>query len=424
MTSEGQAVRIDSISRRLARTTQPVRWKLKKMSKVLEGIRVLDFGRFIAGPFCAALLADYGADVIRIDRVGGSEDRFIVPVTDSGEGALFLQCNRNKRSITLDIDSEEGREVVRRLVEKADVVVANMPPKTLANLGLDYATLSAINPGIILTASTAFGSHEGAGHRLGFDGVGQAMSGAVYMSGTPDSPTKAMVPVVDFSTALSCALGTVMALYERRNSGRGQCVEASLLQTALNLSSGALIEEAALAIDRQAMGNRSPSYGPSDIFRVADGWIIAQVIGQPLFRRWANLIGAPELVDDPRFSDDLRRGEHGELLSDLMGKWCVTRTRDDALWELEKARIPAAPVYSPREALDDASIQESGAYIWLDYPGLPRKAPIVAPPAVLSRTPPDVARRPPTVGEHTEEVLAEVGYERSQVQAMRKAGVV
>lgn len=394
------------------------------MSKVLEGIRVLDFGRFIAGPFCAALLADYGADVIRIDRVGGSEDRFIVPVTESGEGALFLQCNRNKRSITLDIDSDAGREVVRRLVETADVVVANMPPRTLANLGLDYATLSAINPAIILTASTAFGSHEGAGHRVGFDGVGQAMSGAVYMSGTPDSPTKAMVPVVDFSTALSCALGTVMALYERRMSGRGQCVEASLLQTALNLSSGALIEEAALSLDRRAIGNRSPSYGPSDIFRVTDGWIIAQVIGQPLFRRWATLVGMPELADDPRFGDDLGRGEHGEFLSGLMGKWCAGRTRAEALQALEQARIPAAPIYSPREALDDASIQDSGAYIWLDYPGLPRKAPIVAPPAMLSRTPPDVARRPPTVGEHTEEVLAEVGYDRVQVQAMRQAGIV
>lgn len=394
------------------------------MSKVLEGIRVLDFGRFIAGPFCAALLADYGADVIRIDRVGGSEDRFIVPVTESGEGALFLQCNRNKRSITLDIDSDAGREVVRRLVETADVVVANMPPRTLANLGLDYATLSAINPAIILTASTAFGSHEGAGHRVGFDGVGQAMSGAVYMSGTPDSPTKAMVPVVDFSTALSCALGTVMALYERRMSGRGQCVEASLLQTALNLSSGALIEEAALSLDRRAIGNRSPSYGPSDIFRVTDGWIIAQVIGQPLFRRWATLVGMPELADDARFGDDLGRGEHGEFLSGLMGKWCASRSRAEALQALEQARIPAAPIYSPREALDDASIQDSGAYIWLDYPGLPRKAPIVAPPAMLSRTPPDVARRPPTVGEHTEEVLAEVGYDHAQVQAMRTAGIV
>lgn len=395
-----------------------------KMSKVLEGIRVLDFGRFIAGPFCAALLADYGADVIRIDRVGGSEDRFIVPVTDSGEGALFLQVNRNKRSITLDIDSAEGRDVVRRLVETADVVVANMPPRSLKSLGLDYETLCAIKPDIILTASTAFGSHEGAGHRVGFDGVGQALSGAVYMSGTPDSPTKAMVPVVDFSTALSCALGTVMALYERRVSGRGQCVEASLLRTALNLSSGALIEEATLAINRQATGNRSPSYGPSDIFRASDGWIIAQAIGQPLFRRWCALVGKPELADDPRFHDDLSRGSHGEYLSALMGEWCATRTRADALSQLEQARIPAAPVYSPREALDDPSIQESGAYVWTDYPGLPRKAPIVAPPAVLSRTPPEVERRPPTIGEHTDEVLAEVGYDRAQILALRQAGVV
>src|SRR5437667_7413046 len=203
------------------------------MSKVLEGIRVVDFGRFIAGPFCAALLADFGADVIRVDRVGGSEDRFVTPVTESGEGAFFLQVNRNKRSLTLDMDRPEGREVVRRLVQTADVVVANMPPRTLANLGLDYETLSALKPDIILTASSAFGSHEDASHRVGFDGVGQAMSGAVYMSGTPENPTKAMVPVVDFATAISCALGTVLALYERRASGRGQSVEASLLQTAL-----------------------------------------------------------------------------------------------------------------------------------------------------------------------------------------------
>jgi formyl-CoA transferase len=175
------------------------------MSKILEGIRVLDFGRFIAGPFCAALLADYGADVIRIDRVGGSEDRFVAPVTASGEGALFLQTNRNKRSITLDLDSEEGREVVRRLVKSADVVVANMPPKTLESLGLDYATLSELNPRIIVTASTAFGSHEGAAHRVGFDGMGQAICGAVHMSGTKDAraPHQRSTPPSEMACARS-----------------------------------------------------------------------------------------------------------------------------------------------------------------------------------------------------------------------------
>ncbi|HYF20612.1 MAG TPA: CoA transferase, partial [Ramlibacter sp.] len=238
------------------------------MRKVLEGVRVLDLGRFIAGPFCAALLADYGADVIRVDRVGGSEDRHIVPVSAQGEGALFLQVNRNKRSIALDIDCDDGRAVLHELVRRADVVVANMPARTLQNLGLDYQTLRRIQPDIILAASSAFGSAPSLRDRIGFDGVGQAISGAVHVTGLPDQPMKMMVPVIDFATAMACALGTVMALYERRISGMGQEVGASLLQTGLNLASGTLIEEAVLRVDRQATGNRAPHYAPSDIFRV------------------------------------------------------------------------------------------------------------------------------------------------------------
>lgn len=394
------------------------------MPKVLEGIRVLDFGRYIAGPYCAAILADFGAEVIRIDRVGGSEDRFVIPVTEIGEGAFFLQSNRNKRSLTLDMDRPEGREIAARLIREADVVVANMPPKTLANLGLEYESLCAIKPDIILTASSAFGSHADAAHRVGFDGVGQAMSGAVHMSGTPESPTKAMVPVVDFATALSCALGTVLALYERQKSGRGQVVEVSLLQTALTIASGALIEESVLGLNRQATGNRSPNYGPSDIFKTTDGWIIAQVIGQSLFKRWAQMIGQPELLDDPRFSDDLRRGENGETLSAMMGQWCASRTRAEALASLEQAKIPAGPVYSPREALNDPAVQALQAFKWLDYPGLSRAAPIVASPASLSRTPPSIDSRPPTAGEHTDEILREAGYSEDQIDALRELKVV
>ena len=391
---------------------------------VLQGFKVLDFGRYIAGPYCAALLADFGADVIRIDRVGGSEDRLILPVTAHGEGAQFLQCNRNKRSISLDIDSVEGREVVRRMVQSADVVIANMPPRTLENLGLDYATLARIKPDIILTASTAFGSHPADRDRVGFDGVGQAISGLVHMGGMPDHPMKAMVPVVDFPTALACAFGTVLALMERKASGKGQEVGASLQQTALNLCSATLIEEAMLHLDRKATMNRAPNYGPSDIFRVKDGWIIAQALGQGMFKRWTRLIGKPELFDDARFADDKLRGENGEVLSGLMSEWCAPLTTNEALARLEEARIPAGPVRSPRQVLADGRLSESRAFEWIDYPGAEGQVPIAATPLSLSRTPPSIRRRPPTAGEHTDEVLLEFGYSQAEINRMREQGIV
>ncbi len=392
--------------------------------KVLEGIRVLDFGRFIAGPFCAALLADFGADVIRIDRVGGSEDRFVAPVTSEGEGAFFLQVNRNKRSITLDLDSEEGRAVVRKLLLTTDVVVANMPPRTIAALGLDYDSLRKVKPDIILTASSAFGADPAVRDRVGFDGVGQAMSGAVHLTGLPDHPMKSMVPVVDFSTALCCALGTMMALYERKASGQGQEVGASLLHTALTLSSGSLIEEALRGLNRQATVNRSPTYGPSDIFRVKDGWIIAQVIGTAMFRRWTNMVARADLLDDPRFADDAARGEHGEVLSDIMSDWCAGRTRDEALALLEEARIPGGPVNTPRQALEDEVVRASGAFHGVEYPGAAAQVPLVATPVSLSRTGPAIARRPPTAGEHTEEVLHDAGYAAEEIAGLRERGVI
>lgn len=392
--------------------------------KVLEGIKVLDFGRFIAGPFCAALLADYGAEVIRVDRVEGGEDRYIVPVTEGGEGAMFLQLNRNKRSLTLDLGSLEGRGIVRKLVAGADVVVANMPPRTLKSLGLDYETLCAVKPDIILVASNAFGNTEAVRDRVGFDGVGQTLSGAVHMAGTPDQPQKAMVPVVDFATSFACALGAVLALYERQRSGKGQEVSASLLCTGLNMASGALIEEALLGLDRQAARNRSPSYAPSDIFKARDGWFITQVIGRSMFRNWTRLVGRPELLDDPRFADDGLRGEHGEFLSSVMSEWCRDRTLDECLALLERARIPAGRVNSPRQALRDETVRAADLIRWMDYPGAPAQVPIFATPVSLSRTPPEIRQRAPLNGEHTDEILAALGYDADAVAGLRRRGVV
>src|SRR5262249_48609932 len=294
-----------------------------RMAGVLDGIRVLDFGRYIAGPYCAALLAEHGAEVIRIEKREGSEDRFQAPVTRTGDGALCIEMNRSKSGRTLDRMRSEGREVVKRLVQPADVVAPNLPPQTLAAMGLDYASLTAIKPDVILTTVSAYGRGGPYSDRVGFDGVGQVMSGAVYMTGEEDQPYRAQVPWVDFGTALHCAFGTMAALMHRRATGEGQMVEGALLATAVTLGNALLIEQAVKKPDRVPTGNRGQTAAPVDIFKTRDGWILVQVIGDPLFRRWAKLMGEDSWLKDPRFKDDISRGDNGAMVSERMARWCA-----------------------------------------------------------------------------------------------------
>src|ERR1051326_9013896 len=262
------------------------------MGGVLEGVRVLDFGRYIAGPYCATLLAEFGADVIRVEKRDGSEDRFVAPVGAGGEGALFLQVNRNKRSITLDPMKPDGQEVMRRLILTADVVVANLPPQTLQAMKLDYESLNAIKPDIILTTATAFGGPGPWSDRVGFDGVGQVMSGSVYMTGAGDPPYRAAVNWVDFGAAL----------IERGKSGRGQIVEGALLATALSFTNATLIEQAVISANRVPTGNLGQTAAPADIYRTKAGWVLCPVTGHPLFVRWARLMNEDHWLKDARFS--------------------------------------------------------------------------------------------------------------------------
>ncbi|MGD8728393.1 MAG: CoA transferase [Gemmatimonadota bacterium] len=394
------------------------------MSTVLEGIRVLDFGRYIAGPYCASLLGDMGADVIRVEKRRGSEDRWTSPVAEGGEGALFMQVNRNKRGITLNPMKEEGREVVRRLVATADVVVANLPPQTLQRMGLDYATLVETKPDIILSTVSAYGHGGPWSHRVGFDGVAQAMSGAMYLTGDGEEPMRLYYPWVDFTTAILTAYGTMAALMERQKTGKGQQVEGALLMSALTVGNGTLIEQDVIQPNRVATGNRGQIAAPSDLFRTKDGWVLVMVIGEPLFERWARLMGEDHWLEDPRFEDDISRGNHGEIISERMARWCETRTTDECLAALDEARIPAGPVLSPQQALDHPHVQAMKFMLPVDYPGLPRPAPVADTPVRLSETPGGVRQRAPVLGEHTEEVLGEIGYDASAIAALRDSGVV
>lgn len=394
------------------------------MSKILQGIRVLDFGRYIAGPYCATLLGDMGAEVIRIEKVDGSEDRYLSPVTENGDGALFLQLGRNKQSMTLNPMKPEGREIVKKLVATADVVVANLPPDTLRAMGLDYDSLSAVKPDIILTMISAFGQGGPYANRVGFDGLGQAMSGCMYLTGTPEQPVRAWGPWVDFGTASLSAFGTMAALYERAKTGKGQIVEGSLFNTALTIMNGTLIEQHAIKPDRVASLNRAQTAAPADTFRTKDGWVLVQSVGGPLFKRWADLMGEDHWLDDPRFKDDISRGDNGHLISERLARWCAERTSEEVLAEMEAARLPAGPVLSPQEVLEDPHIAARGIFQATEYPGLKGSAPLMKTPVELSETPGEIRERPPTLGEHTDRIMRELGFGDEDIDALRAKRVI
>lgn len=394
------------------------------MSEILEGVKVLDFGRYIAGPFCGALLADYGADVIRIERVNGSEDRFVTPVTEDGQGAMFLQLNRNKLGLTLNPTKEKGKEIIKKLVERSDIVIANLPEQTLKSMSLDYERLKVINPGIILTSNTAFGTSGPYAERVGFDGVAQAMSGAMDMTGDPDQPTKAYAPYVDFCSASLAAFGTVLAYLEKLKTGRGQRVQTSLLQTALTTTNNLLIEQELLDINRIASMNRAQTSGPSDTFQTKDGWILVQTVGQPLFERWVSLMGEEEWLDDERFKDDLSRGDNGHLISERMSEWCAERTSKEAIDELEKSRIPVGEVLRAQETLKERHIIEKGSFVKLSYPTLKEEYSVVGPAIELSENPGKIKHRSPELGEHNQQILMELGYTQEEINQLKQDRII
>jgi len=392
---------------------------------VLDGIRVLDYGRFIAAPWCSAILADMGADVVRVEKREGGEDRWVQAVTEGGEGATFLQCNRNKRSLTLDTTTDDGREITRKLVARADIVVANMPAAGMRASGLDYETLRSIKPDVILASATAYGEGGPYSDRIGFDGAGQVMSGAVYRQGLPEQPIRTVVPYADFGTALTLTIGVMMALYHRDRTGTGQHVEGALLPTAMMLSNAFLIERDLLGTDKPRMGNQGTSVAPCDLYRTCDdGWVLLQIAGPSMFRRWCRLVDRPELFDDPRFADDDVRWEHADVLNEITAKWCADKTKAEVLALLVAAKLPAAPMQSPQEVLDDPHVAAMGYLRRVPFPGTARDVPLVETPFRLSETPGEIRHRAPQLGEHTDEILRDLGYADDDVADLRSRCVV
>ncbi len=392
---------------------------------ILSGIRVLDFSRYIAGPYCAALLGYLGADVIRVEKPGGSEDRFVVTLGSDG-GAIFAQSAGNKRSLCLDLKHESAREIIERLVANTDIVIVNHPPAGLRALGLDYETLKAIKEDIIVTTQTAYG-HDGPwAERGGFDGIGQVMSGAAYFSGTEATgePRKSAAPYVDFGTALYSAFGTLAALYQRRDTGRGQHVQASLLGTAMTFFSPVLIEQAAVAADRVPTGNRAQTTAPSDIFATSDGHVLLHVVGNGMFGRLCRVIGRDDWPEDPTLQSDDDRGLSRDRLCEHLVAWCGERSTETVLEAMGNAGVPCGPVLTPAAALHHPQVEAMEILKRVSMPGFDDGIEVVDFPVTMSGSAPGLRQGIPGIGVDADGILEEIGYSGDEIAHLRSAGAI
>lgn len=393
------------------------------MFDVLRDVKVLDFGKFVAAPSSTWLLSNMGAQVTKVEPVGGSPDREPFRISDDLDGAGFLQLHSNKRSLCLDHESPAGRAVLDRLLARTDIVVFGAPVSTLKRQGLDPYALVERFPRLIVLNVSAFTSVGPRANDIGFDGIGQVMSGAAYLSGFGDTPTRSFCSFVDVATGIHSAFAMACALLEREKTGRGHVIETSLMTSAYAAMSWLLVEQAATRRNRTRSGNRAQSSGPSDLFRTQDGWILVQVLGDGMFAKVARLVGCPQWIDDPRFATDNGRAEHGAELSEGVGAWCRQLTTADALQRLREARLPGAAINSLQEALDEPQVAALGLMQAVDHPGRPglelMKSPIMVDGALA-----ELRSVPPAAGEHSEQILAELGYTAADIASLREARTI
>ena len=387
-----------------------------------EGLRVIDLAQVRSGPTCVKQFADFGADVIRIEPPPGSGRAELM--TGPRDGADMQNLHRNKRLLTLELKSAQGREVLHRLVRSADVVVENYRPDVKTRLGIDYETLAAINPRIILASISGFGQDGPYRERPGFDQILQGMSGLMSVTGRPgEGPMRTGAAIVDVATGLYAALGVMTALHERTRSGRGQWVQASLLQSGIGLMDFQAARWLVDGVVPGQVGNDHPTSMPTSAYPTSDGHMNVGAGGDAIWRRLCEAIGQPELAEDARFALDADRSKHRQALNAHLAD--VFRKRPTAEWleRLNAAGVPSGPIYSVDEVFADPQVVHGAMAATVPHPtrGDIR---VVAPTTVLSRTPGRLDRALGPKGSDSDDVLAELGYGEAEIAALKAGGVV
>lgn len=390
----------------------------------LAGVRVLDISQVMAGPYACMLLGDLGADVIKVEPPGGGDQtRGSMGFKMKGADSLgFLNMNRNKRSVALDLKTEAGKEVLKALAKDVDILVENYRPGALRRLGLGYEVLKDINPRLVYTSISGFGQTGPWADRPGFDLMAQAMSGVMSVTGYPDSPpVKCGVPVADIGCALFAVYATLAAYVGAKNTGQGQYIDAALFDTALAFSVWDTCDWWGTGKPPQPLGTSNKMTAPYQAMACADGHFVMGANNQKLWVQLCQLMGRADLLQDARFASIAQRLAHRAELQEELEKTFRTRGKDHWVETLLEAGIPAGPILTYPEAFASEHAQVRGMRMEIDHP-VEGRVPNIGYAVKLSGTPQQVRRHPPLLGEHTEEVLAEAGMDVEQIARLRSAG--
>ena len=393
-----------------------------RASKALSRFTILDLTRVRAGPTCVRQLADWGANVIKIETPARLESG--EPLGGARDGPDFMNLHRNKRSMTLNLKSAEGVAAFKKMVKKADVVVENFRPDVKARLGIDYKALRKVNPRLVYASISGFGQDGPYAERPGFDQIAQGMGGLMSITGEPgQGPVRAGIPIADLSAGLFCAMGILVALLEREKSHKGQQIETSLLQAQifmLDFQAARWLVKGEVA--KQA-GNNHPTSIPTGVFKTSDGHINIATAGQKIWERFCHALEAPELIGRPEYANGANRSKNRDALNAEINQLTAKRPGADWVDRFNKAGVPSGPIYSIDQMFADAQVKHVG----MAQPVKTRHKPaltLVGQPVSLSRTPSKLVAPPPGQGEHTEAVLKEFGFNAKQIAALRQADAI